>query len=104
MTTRKQIRLSEIENEAADYVDEASPLEDTYQQPQIVERVNGRLQIVDGFHRTAGQVRFCRDNGIDTADRVITVVECDDEDLISAAAEPGDQQQSAIDAIYASAE
>lgn len=71
---------------------------------QIVERVGGKLYIVDGFHRTAGQARHCRDNEIDTDSHRITVVlACEDDsdnDLVAAAAEPGVTQDAAIAEIY----
>lgn len=102
MTSRLKIRLSEIAYEAMDYVDESSALDPANsEEPQIVERVGDRLAIVDGFHRTAGQIRWCREREIAPADCEITVVCCDDADLIAAAAEPGPGQADAIRQIYA---
>lgn len=103
MASKKiQINLSEIANEAIEYVDVCPALNPSESdQPQIVERIGTRLAIVDGYHRTAGQIRWCRENGVDIIECLITVIECDDEDLIADAAEPSERQQDAIDAIYA---
>lgn len=95
-----KIKLSEIANEAMDYVDQVPSLSDTGSQPQIIERSTGKSYIVDGFHRTAGQIRYCRENGISLAEHEITVVLADDPKLIAVAAEPNDGQQEAIDEIY----
>jgi hypothetical protein len=98
----KRIMLSEIAGEAGDYVDEASPLADTSTEPQIVELIGQQYYIVDGFHRTAGQIRHCRDNDISLERHEISVVVAEG-DLVAVAAEPGDGQDEAIAAIYAAA-
>lgn len=104
-TTTMTIKLGQIADEAGDYVDEAPALDPAdAREPQIVEvSPSGTLSIVDGFHRTAGQVRWCRENGVAVEDCEITVVACDDAALIRDAAEPGPKQQAAIEAIYAAA-
>jgi hypothetical protein len=104
-TERRKIRLSEIAGEVGDYVDEVPALDPTGDDsPQIVERSpSGAFYIVDGFHRTAGQVRWCRENGVDPAGCSVVVVICDDPALVRDAAEPGPRQDAAIAAIYAAA-
>lgn len=70
--------------------------------PQIiVERIDGRLSIVDGFHRAAGLARWASDESMSLREIEIEVAECDDADLLAAAGEPSERQQVAIDAIYA---
>lgn len=102
--TKTTIRLSEIANEARDYIDQVPALDPSDSaKPQIVEQVGGKLCIVDGFHRTAGQLRWCDENGVSADECEVTVVIADDADLISAAAEPGEGQAEAISALYAQA-
>lgn len=105
-TKTRVIKLGQIADEASDYVDEVPALDPTDRgQPQIVEAApSGTLYIVDGFHRTAGQIRWCRENGVSLDDCEVTVVVCDDAGLIADAAEPGPKQQAAIEAIYALAD
>jgi hypothetical protein len=101
----RTIKLSEIADEATSNVgDDVEALDpDDARQPAIVEESAGSLRIVDGFHRTAGQVAWCRENDIDLTECEIIVVVCATEDLIADAAEPGERQQAAIDAIYEAA-
>lgn len=102
MTELKTIKLSQIANEVGDYVDQVPALDPSRsrRRPVIVEQSTGKPYIVDGFHRAAGMVRWCRENDVTLADCEINVVMCDDDDLISVACEPGDGQENAIDAIY----
>ncbi len=98
------VSLSEIAGEVErETVDEAGPTDST-DLGQIVERTQGRLHIVDGFHRTAGQLRHCRESGIDPASLTITVVlgcaNDNDNDLVSDASAPGPKQDAAIAEIY----
>jgi len=93
-----KINLIQIADEARDYACEVPALAST-DALQIVCRSGDGLEIVDGFHRSAGQIRHCMESGIDESSHSITVVLCEDEDLIAAAAEPGEGQQAAIDAI-----
>lgn len=101
MTKIATIRLSEIAVEAREYVDSTPTLlpSDTAE-PQIVEIVGERYRIVDGFHRTAGQLRWCMENGVAPEDCEISVIVCDDGELIAVAAEPSRRQRDAIRAIY----
>jgi len=98
------IMLSEIAGEVdGELADIASPCKNT-DAGQIVERVAGRLYIVDGFHRSAGQIAHCREHGLDVTTHSITVVlACVDESdnqLVADAAEPGARQDAAIAEIY----
>jgi hypothetical protein len=107
---RTTISLSEIANEATDYIGQVPALDpelsDARQPmptaPQIIEKVGNRLDIVDGFHRTAGQIRWCQENGIELSECAITVILCENgnDDTIAAAAEPGPLQVEAIQAIH----
>jgi hypothetical protein len=102
--TEITIKLSDIAGQPdRELIDETAPSGDT-DLGQIVERIQSRLYIVDGFHRTAGQVRYCRDNEIDPKDYMISVVlaceDDDDNDLVSDAATPGPKQEAAIAEIY----
>jgi hypothetical protein len=103
MTTTTTIRLSELANEIErELIDEADALRPGNEPEMIViELVAGRPVIVDGFHRVAGYLRWARETGRDAGDVEIIAVATDDEDLASAAAEPGDRQRAALDAIYA---
>jgi hypothetical protein len=96
--------LSEIAEEAIEYVDQVPALSpDDDSQPQIVAVTqSGSLEIVDGFHRTAGQIRWCRKNGVTLDACEINVVVCDDAKLVGLAANATfpRKQQAAIDAIY----
>lgn len=108
------IALSEIAGEAlcSVEVNEIGP-NDSTDSGQIVERTEGKLAIVDGFHRTVGQIVYCRENGIDPKAYLITVIlACDDADadaegvdgdmmdLVEAASMPSDEQGEAIERIY----
>ena len=97
---KRTIKLSQIANEALDYTTEVPALDPAdCRRLVICEQCGSSYGIVDGFHRTAGMVRWAKENGLVDADVVVIV--CDDEDLISAAAEPGPGQAAAIKAIYA---
>ena len=96
---KRTIKLSQIANEALDYTTEVPALDPADCRRLVICEQCGSLGIVDGFHRTAGMVRWAKENGLVDADVVVIV--CDDEDLISAAAEPGPGQAAAIKAIYA---
>lgn len=103
----KTIRLSEIASEAGEYVDQVLSLNPNADVLPVIVAVapSGRLEIVDGFHRTAGMVRWCRGNDVTLDACEINVVVCGDEALIADAANPGwpRKQQAAIDAIYEAA-
>lgn len=104
MTHRTTIHLSdiagEIERELIDQADALAP--DDPAEPIIVE--TAPHAIVDGFHRTAGYLRWAREQGLEAADVEIPVVVCDDDELVALAAEPGEHQEAAIEAIYALAD
>ena len=101
MTTIQTIKLVQIANEALDYVSEVPALDPADYRPLVIcESVGKRLQIVDGFHRTAGLVRWANENEQSLDSVSVKVIVCDDEDLISAAAEPGPKQAAALEAIY----
>lgn len=88
-------------------IEEVAPLDpaDRSVDPIIVEMgASGEvLDIVDGFHRAAGMVRWCREHGKETATCDVLVVACDqddDEDLVSTASQPGGDQDEAIESLY----
>lgn len=105
MTRYTTIRLSEIAGWVGDYVDEADALRPGDEPTVvIVEVAGGRvLDIVDGYHRTAGYVVWAREEGLDLDEVEVRVVASDDGDLLAAAAEPGWRQAEALEAIYAAA-
>lgn len=102
MTTIQTLSLSDICDEAMDYVDEARPLNPATAKPRVIVELVGKSHyIVDGFHRTAGMVKYCKQNDIDLSECKVSVVVCDDSALIRVAAEPGEGQDEALAAIYA---
>jgi len=107
MTTAETITiaLSDLRGEIEpEMVNEARALDPSAcASPVIVEQRNGRTYILDGYHRTAGMIRWCRDSETDLADVVVSVVVAHDGDLAAAAAGPGHRQEEAIAAIYAAA-
>lgn len=104
MTELKTIKLSQIADEASDYVDQVPALDPADDiQPVIVSALpSGGLEIVDGFHRTAGMVRWCRAEGVPLDACEIAVVLCGDDKLVGQAGNTAfpRKQQAAIDAIY----
>jgi hypothetical protein len=99
-----EIPLSHLASEAGDYVDQVPALEPGDEPgPVIVEQVGQSSYIVDGFHRVAGMLKWCRDEGVDPDQVTVDVVIADDPKLIAAAAEPGPRQRRAIEMIYARA-
>jgi hypothetical protein len=91
------ITLGDIAREVED-MDSGSPLEPG-DHDVIVEWSGSRYEIVDGFHRVAGYVA----SGADMDDEIVVIL-CDDGDLIGRAAEPGGDQQEALDEIIEMAE
>lgn len=86
----------EIEREMIEYADALRPGDE--RELVIVDETHS---IVDGFHRVAGMVRWAREQGRDLNSVAVRVVECDDVELVAVAAEPGNAQRAALDAIYA---
>jgi len=105
MTRYTTIRLSEIADHVADMVEGADALRPGDEPAAVIVEVDGDriIEIVDGYHRTAGYVAWACEMGMDLAEVEIRVVASDDEDLIAPAAEPGWQQDEALAAIYAAA-
>lgn len=104
MTTVETIMLSEIAGEIEDEtVAEVESLSPSNCDPLvIVERMpSGTVNIVDGFHRTAGMVKWARGRDRELDAIKVQVVVCDDAGLLRDAGEPGPKQGGAIEAIYA---
>lgn len=100
------VRLSDLAGRVEDMVGEADPLRPGAEPAAvIVEMSDGRVvDIVDGFHRTAGYVAWARKEGLDLHDVIVRVAIPGDSHLIALAAEPGPMQDEALAAIYAAAE
>lgn len=101
MTRYTMISLDEIAGEATELMEWADALEPGDEPDAvIIERVNGRAYIVDGFHRTAGYRAWADAQDMDYSDIQIRVLESDEEDLLAAAAEPGGEQSKALERLY----
>ena len=103
------ISLADIRSEAEDYEDQVSALSPgryANNVDTILVEVSdkGRVDILDGFHRAAGLLRWANENDKDIGDIKIEVINVRNSDLAKRAEVPGPQQQSAIDEIYASLE
>jgi hypothetical protein len=98
---RIKIVLASIAGEARPYVAEAPALRPGTALPVVVEQTGPEsYSVVDGFHRTAGMLRWCRENRIAPARARIIVVLARDPELIGDAAEPGPKQERALRRIY----
>jgi hypothetical protein len=95
----KEARAS-AEGTALDPSDYASNCPDI-----IIVREDGKLQIVDGFHRVSGMVAWAEEEGKDLGKISIRAifVTGTDESVISDAAEPGPRQDAAIKMIETAA-
>jgi hypothetical protein len=100
MTRTARIRLSRLAAEAGDYVDQVPALVPGSAAPVIVERTGRGVCLVDGFHRAAGMLRWCRERGMRPERQLVTVVISGCSRLTALAAEPGPRQEKAIEALY----
>lgn len=107
MTRYTTIRLSQISSKIEpELVKEADALRPG-DEPEviIVEMIDGKVTgLIDGYHRTAGYIKWARQNGLTLDDVEIRVVASDDEELLAPAAEPGHRQAEALAKIYAAAD
>src|SRR5690606_17454106 len=107
MTRYTTIRLSQISSKIEpELVKEADALRPG-DEPEviIVEMIDGKVTgLIDGYHRTAGYIKWARQNGLALDDVEIRVVASDDEELLAPAAEPGYRQAEALAKIYAAAD
>lgn len=103
--TIKTVKLDQLGFFVGDYVDESPDLDPSACDPLpvVAPAAKGTLDLIDGFHRVAGMVRWCRENGVSPETCEINVVLCDDDELAIAAAEPGPRQEEALEAIHAAA-
>jgi hypothetical protein len=100
---RRQITLDQIAGHAMDMEEEASPLKPGDEDEPVIVEVgqNGKIiEIVDGYHRTAGYRLYAKENGIPFSELKINVIASDDEYLNSNASQPGGDQREFLDQIY----
>lgn len=101
--------LSELSAEALSSMPDAEALDpDEYRRSVadvIVVREGESWSIVDGFHRVSGIANWAEAEGYDLAAVTIRVIDCTgtDERIIGLAAEPGEHQARAIEAIEGAA-
>lgn len=104
------VKLSQLfedlcDNGFLDYLFSASSLNPTEcHQPPILEsmRIDDQphYSLVDGFHRTAGMIRWCIEHSVKPDDVTVSVVITDDDDLIADMDSGNDEdEQAAIDRI-----
>lgn len=100
------VRLDQLANEATyDLIDNVPTLRPGMESSKIiVRRDESDFDIVDGKHRTAGMLRWAKENNINIRELGVSVVTSDDKDLLEQASKEGPGQDVAIAKIYADAE
>lgn len=110
MTTRfRRLKLSRLAFEALSSASDSpdlSPSDYARENEIVVEKVEGRWAIVDGFHRAAGLANWASGEGLSYNSIQIRVLDVTGygEDVVAAAAEPGEAQEEALRELYEAAE
>lgn len=83
------INLAQIAGRVADYVDQRpaidpSDIGSSVESPIIAVLPSGKIDIIDGYHRFAGAVRWCMEHDVDVATVSIACTTGTEEELEAA--------------------